>query len=407
MPRLSNSTPKYRKHRASGQAVVTLSGKDFYLGPHGTKASHREFDRLVAEWLQNGRTIAQAEVSLTVVEVLAAYKRFAKTYYRKNGKETREVGLISEAGKFVHDLYGRTPAAEFGPLALQVVQTKMIEAGFCRKTINDHSARIKRAFKWAVAQQLIPPTTLQALEAVPGLRKNRSAARESEPVLPVSDATVDATLPHLSPAVADMVRFQRLTGCRPGEVCNLRPGDVDTSGDVWAYRPGSHKTEHHQRDRVIFIGPKAQDVLRPYLLRPADSFCFSPQESEHKRHRERHAERKTPLSCGNRPGTNKKRNPRRSAGQCYTNDSYRRAIHRACDLAFPPEIELEGDALKQWQAAQRWSPNQLRHSAATEIRKRFGLEAAQVTLGHANANITQVYAERDMEKAAEVMRVVG
>ena len=48
-------TPKYRKHRASGQAIVTLNGKDYFLGPYGTAASEREYDRLIAEWLANGR----------------------------------------------------------------------------------------------------------------------------------------------------------------------------------------------------------------------------------------------------------------------------------------------------------------------------------------------------------------
>jgi hypothetical protein len=32
-------TPKYRKHRASEQAIVTNSGRDRYLGPHGSMAS--------------------------------------------------------------------------------------------------------------------------------------------------------------------------------------------------------------------------------------------------------------------------------------------------------------------------------------------------------------------------------
>lgn len=39
MPRLTNALPKYRKHKASGQAFVELSGKRIYLGPHGTKLS--------------------------------------------------------------------------------------------------------------------------------------------------------------------------------------------------------------------------------------------------------------------------------------------------------------------------------------------------------------------------------
>ncbi|HPM82408.1 MAG TPA: site-specific integrase, partial [Candidatus Anammoximicrobium sp.] len=119
MPRLSNSVPRYRKHRASGQAIVTLGGKDVYLGPHGTKASHREYDRVIAEWLENERTIPEPEAGLTVVELFAAYKRHAVKYYRKNGKVTTEVGCILQAAQFVKELYGRTEAAQFGPLALQ------------------------------------------------------------------------------------------------------------------------------------------------------------------------------------------------------------------------------------------------------------------------------------------------
>jgi len=230
---------------------------------------------------------------------------------------------------------------------------------------------------------------------------------------------------HLSPVVADMVRFQRLTGCRPGEVCAVRPRDVDQSGNVWEYRPESHKTEHHDRERVIFIGPRAQDVLRPYLLRPAGEYCFSPDESEQIRRRIRHERRVTPLSCGNRPGSRRHGPGRRCVGPKYDSHSFRRAIHRACDLAFPPPEPLEqlGDEsarqwrerltekqrreLKRWHSENRWSPNQLRHAAATDIRKRFGLEAAQVTLGHATADVTQVYAQRDQARAAEVMREVG
>ena len=53
MPRSAGvSTPKYRKHRASGQAVVNIGGVDHYLGPHGTRASRLEYDRLYPSgWL--------------------------------------------------------------------------------------------------------------------------------------------------------------------------------------------------------------------------------------------------------------------------------------------------------------------------------------------------------------------
>jgi site-specific recombinase XerC len=65
------------------------------------------------------------------------------------------------------------------------------------------------------------------------------------------------------------------------------------------------------------------------------------------------------------------------------------------------------EALAKWLADHRWTPNQLRHSAATEIRRRFGLEAAQTVLGHSKADVTQVYAERDYALAANVARQIG
>jgi site-specific recombinase XerC len=61
----------------------------------------------------------------------------------------------------------------------------------------------------------------------------------------------------------------------------------------------------------------------------------------------------------------------------------------------------------EWRAKHCWSPNQLRHAAGTDVRRQYGLEAAQVILGHAKADVTQVYAERDQALAAEVMGKIG
>jgi len=393
MPRLSSSfVPKYRKHRNSGQAVVTLAGVDHYLGPHGTRTSHNEYDRLIAEWLENGRQpTVSIEDGLTLTELIVRYWKFAESYYRKDGSCTREAPGIKRALKPVRELYGVKPAAEFGPIALKVVRSKLVEDGISRTYANAQIGRVKRMFRWAVNEELIPAETYQALVTVPGLRRGRTEARETSPVLPVDDSAVDATLPHLPDVVADMVRLQRITGMRPAELCMMRPSDLDRSDDVWTYRPESHKTEHHGRDRVIFLGPQAQEVLLRYLARDSQAYCFSPVDSEAKRLVEQEANRKTARSCGNIRGSNVKKKPKKKPGEKYDVNSYRRAIHRACDKA----------------GVDRWSPNRLRHSAATEIRKRFGLEAAQVTLGHASADITQVYAERDNTLAIEVAAKIG
>jgi hypothetical protein len=91
MPRLSRSVPQYRKHKASGQAFVELSGKRIYLGPFGTKVSKAEYDRLTGEWLQNGRklSIEVPEIAeTTIAKLLVAFLKWAQNYYRKNGEPT-------------------------------------------------------------------------------------------------------------------------------------------------------------------------------------------------------------------------------------------------------------------------------------------------------------------------------
>ena len=244
---------------------------------------------------------------------------------------------------------------------------------------------------------LLPCPVCDPAAPVPASRRQSCPSRKS---------LVEATLPHLPQVVADMVRFQRLTGCRPGEVCQLRPMDLDRSGEVWQYRPASHKTEHHGRERVIFVGPKAQAVIRPYLLREPSAYCFNPAESEEKRHVEMRTRRKSKVQPSQR--NRRKARPVRQPKDSYTKDSYARAIRRGVDkanksiLADAEEFQIENPTLLAY-----WAPNRLRHTRATEVRRMYGLEAAQVILGHAKADVTQVYAERDSALAADIMSKIG
>jgi len=240
-----------------------------------------------------------------------------------------------------------------------------------------------------------------------------------------------------------MVRLQRLTGARPGEIRMMRPCDIQRCtrppkppplfaaadkplpvADVWEYRPASHKTEHHGIDRVIFLGPKARAILQSYLLSLAftpTSFCFSPIKSEESRREAIHAKRKTPLAYGNSPGTNRTNDRRRPPNSLYSKDAYANAIARACEVAFGMPDELrkidrslpadERQRLKReataWRRTHVWKPNQLRHTAATEFRRRYGLESTRCVLGHTAAETSEIYAERDLEAAAQIAREVG
>ncbi len=272
----------------------------------------------------------------------------------------------------------------------------MVASGLSRSTINKNIFRIKRLFAWGVEQEIVDVRIHQTLKTVRSLAKGRTNAPERPAVRPVTVEQVEAIMPHLSPTLKAMVQLQRLTGARPSEVCLVRPCDVDTSGAIWCYRPASHKTEHHDQDRRVFLGPRAQEVLRPFLERPVDAYCFSPRESRPKEETPRRNRRRKQKSA-------------RPPGVRYSRDSYRRAIARACEIAFsmPKELRviaknasaeekprLEAEAAK-WRREHCWCPNRLRHLRATEIREKFGLEASQTVLGHSRANVTEHYAERD------------
>lgn len=397
MPRKTR-IPSLGLHAPTGLARVLIGGRHIYLGKYGSEEAEEEYRRLIAQWLSTGEVpkpvaATQAkEPAFTINELVLKFWRHAEKHYRKNGQPTREISVLKTPLRVMRSLYGSIPAADFGPLKLKLVRDELVRRGQSRLVVNANVSRLRRVFAWGVENELVPPSVLHGLKAVPGLRRGRTEARESSPVGPVDEFAVNAVLPHLSRPVRDMVRLQLLTGCRPGEICLLRPCDIDRDGDVWEYTPESHKTEHHGRDRKIFIGPKAQAILAQYLdNRPAATYCFRPAEVVEEQRAVRHSARKTPLSCGNAPGKNNKAKPKRTPGDRYDNCSYRHAIHRACKKA---KIPL-------------WSPNRLRHSRATDLRRRFGIEAAQTVLGHAELEVTQVYAERDFAAARKIMAEVG
>ena len=356
---------------------------------------------------------------LTIVELILQYWRFCQRHYVKNGEPTDEQSGIRLALRPLRELYGTTTALSFGPLKLKAVREQMIAQGLARTTINQNVGRIRRMFRWAASEELIPATVFQSLSTVQGLQRGRTEAREPAPVLPVEDDRIEAALPFMPRIVADMARIQRLCGARPGEMVILRPCDVKRDGKVWKYTPESHKNEHRGKSRVIYFGPQAQDILRPYLDRRADAYCFSPAEAEAECRQAAHEARKTPLTYGNAPGTNKRRAPRKAPGDRYTPDSYRRAISRACDLASQmpirlrsipsdaPDAEQRRQEAAEWRRKNAWAPNRLRHTAATKIREQFGLEAASATLGHSHADTTLIYAERPERVALEVAEKAG
>ncbi len=434
MPRVP-SVPAYRHHKARNLAVVTIRQADgmrraIYLGKLNSAESRAEYARIVAELAVHPLPPPQGAArpnGLTVAELLAAFKGHAESHYRRSdGTVTGEVREYGAASRLLRELYGHTPGAEFGPLKLKAVREAMIQAGWCRGVINKRVDRVKRLFKWAASEEMVPVAVFESLRTVAGLREGRSPAREAEPVRPVEPAAVDATLSFLNRHVRAMVELQRLTGMRPGEVCRMRLADIDRSGPVWVYRPVQHKTRHHGKSRVVMIGPKGQKVILGFLaggLVEPEAPLFSPLRAREERYAVMREMRrsKVPPSQTNRRAAKPKRQPATS----YSPHSYAHAVEDACSRAFPPPPALakradetakqwrdrltadERTEVKAWRRRHHWHPNQLRHAYASEVRKEHGLEAAQVLLGHSRADVTQVYAERNESLAAAVAAKIG
>ncbi len=447
MPR-SPSVPSYRLHKPSGQAVVTIrtvggTRRDVYLGVHNSPESRAEYGRLIAELATAPAAALQVGPSaprVTVDEVLLAFLTHSERHYRDpDGNPSDEVREIKRSVLHVHNLYGHTAARDFGPRALDTVRRAMVGADWCRTLVNRRVERVKRAFRWAASQELVPVGVYEALRTLPGLQRGRTEARESEPVTPVDPAHVAATLPFLGTHVRAMVELQLLTGARPGEVCRLTLGQVERVGDVWTYRPRRHKSAHRGKKRAIPFGPKARAAVVAFLLRDgpppvgfsitddtsrlvmADAYqeagrerdavllrdltrpvvlisgcvadpdapLFSPAASRAEWAKALRAKRKSKVPPSQKH--RRKSKPKKVPGAVYTVAAYGYAVRKAAQKA----------------KVANWHPNMLRHAFATAVRRVLGLEAAGAALGHAKMSATEVYAERDLALAAKVASELG
>lgn len=387
MPRKKEWPPPIRQRGGNDVVRIRSAGgavRQITLGPEGSEQSRQEYARILAEIEAHGAPIHAGE-SLTVAELAVRYLRHCR-----QEKEHRSAERAVRAFREVCRLYGRTRADEFGPLALVAVRDAWIREGLARTYINQLVVAARSGFSWAVSVEILPSHRADALRTVQGLRKGRRSrgAREPEKIRPADLGDVDATLPCLPPIVADMVRLQLVAGMRPGELCAVRPCDVVRDWmrvdgvSIWLIRYDEHKNDWRGHHRWVPLGPRAQALLAPYLEgRAPDAYCFSPREVAQQFAREHGREY--------RPG--RKREP----GLMYLTTAYDAVVRRACRRAFGTSVESRG-----------WSPNQLRHTRATEIETSYGREDARCVLGHRTQSTTAIYAE-SVERAARVMAKVG
>lgn len=372
--------------------------RDITLGVYNSPESKREYQR-VLEDLEGIRAKVEAgaarpSADITVNELCVRYLKHADEYYRDDeGNPTSEVTDLKYAIRIFREGIGDTPAREFGPLAFKAMRERMVRKRWSRPYVNKQCGRVKRIIRFGVEEELLPADRWEALRAVKGLASGRTTAPDTEPIGPVEDARVRAVLPLVRPPVRAMLELLEMTGMRPGEACRARPSDIDMTGEIWLYRPHKHKTKHRGKKRVVPLGPRAQELLKAWAPAEPVRYYFSPARDAEVRHGDRSAARCTPRYASHmaRNAGKRKPNGKRKPGERYTPHGVAVAVSRACERA----------------KVEHWHPNQLRHLFATKIRKAHGLEAAQVLLGHARADVTEIYAEKNLSLAVKVASEIG
>lgn len=407
MARPKAQVPSLRFH-VSGQSVVTINGRDIYLGKHDTPQSLARYAVLIGIYQANQLSLpdgfdvlsldAQAQILATplaaieqhqegapilIKHLTAAYRELVKVKYAiQKSERERCIKVCNDIDE--HD--GNRLAAKYGPVALSKQRDRWVESGKSRVYCNRLVNIVWRMFKYAVSQELVDESSWRKLKSLDGLREGQTDAPETEPVRPVSLSDVRATAKQLSPVVRAMIRVHVGTGMRPSELCMLRPCDIDRSKSEWMYRPPRHKNKSKGKIRAIPIVNDAREAITDYLNRPSQAYCFSPAEAVAQLNAIKRAKRKTKVQPSqiNRA----KENPKMPPKEHYNPNSYRRAIQRAAKRAKVPS----------------WFPYQLRHLTLTEVRNALDCEAAQALGGHSRMDMTQHYAKLQEEKAIEAAK---
>jgi integrase len=423
------------KHDKRGFAVVFINRKRVYLGAWGSPQALAAYQRILDEHQAKLPPAHAADAPppamptrppASVDELCERYDAWARAYFVKRGKPTtralnigRALTLLYRSGEALARL------DEFGPLALTRFQhwlasharyqvdpatgQAVVNSPWARSTINEYTAIVVGMFRWAAAREWVKPDQVVGLGMVARLKRGRAPAPgipalpEGRKVRPVERSDVRVIRRRLPLAVRAMINVQLLTGARPNEVCMMRLDAIDRAGPVWAYLvpADAYKLDHlgeRPQQRVLYLGPRCQRVLRPLVeasLADGNPFLFSPRRTVKMVAARKRSARTLPAWPSHAPELRAMRRMERAgkpasraAGQHYTPSSYRVAIARACRAA----------------GIAAWTPYQLRHNRATDLASTEGLEVAQRMLGHTSISTTMRYVEvtdrRTMEVAA-------
>lgn len=377
------------------------------------EVTQRQANRRYQTWLDTQWKVKPSvrapmgeQAAYTVTRLAADYLRYARKTYVKHGERTSHVWNVRLAMRAIRNAWGERSASDIEAPDLAALRDKMVhrvtqkgqQVPRAIKTVNGRLTIIVQAFEHAREFGRVTKEVVADLRAVKRLRKGRTEAKPSKKIKSAPADAVKAVWDVLPTPARAIVDLLGITGMRPNEPCIMRGCDLVTSVEsapgLWEYRPNRHKLEHlgeseDDGEKIVFLGKRAQDIIRPFLKPDTTAYLFSPAAAQAERLQAKRDARKTPLY----PSHAKKRKDKNveRIGEHYTSETLRRAVHYACIKA----------------GVKKWNPNQLRHSAATELQKKYGLEGSRVVLGHSSSATTSIYVDPDVQLAMRIAREVG
>ena len=350
----------------------------------------------------------------TITTVGQLFEKY-ETYYSKNAPEVRnglehpDLRLIRRACHFIQP-YSDWSVDSLSPDELNDIKKNMLKykykkgkqrKSYTRRGINDTLKWVKKILKWGVGRNIVKNETLIGIEnELKLLRIGERGAKDNIKRSRVTEEEFNKVVSVCTSVVGDMLRLVWHTGMRPYEICEMRPFDIlRDDPECWLYIPGRdktpvgmHKTTRYGKVKVIPLAGECIQILSKRITDyNSKEYLFSPQESMAEFRETKRRDRKTPLSCGNKPGSNVKDKPKKKPGNIYTNNSFAQACKRACKRA----------------GVEEFVPYDLRRTVATKTRAELGKEAARTLLGHADQSVTDIYLLEEVQEAMKVAKALA
>ena len=454
--------------------VVYVNRRPKTLGRHGSEEAKIAYTQFVADWwAEKARSVAggrnksptrpevvertnpvvcptgEDKPGITVSELCADFLDYAERTYV--GENYGHFCLIVE--DFLRKLYPYVPVGSFGTSHLINIRKELIDSGrYSLNTVNEHTSRVARIFRWGNENALVPDNTITAIGKVKKLREGEWGLKNHPKRKDVPDWVVKETIKFMPPTAATMYTIQRMLGFRTCEVFRMRVGEINRSrgNGFWYYVPSDYKTAQTAGEIPPFpLGKEEQALLAPYLKGKAPGQAvFSFAAAVRERKAEKRASRKTKRTPS-QIARDEAREARQQYREFFDRSTYRLEIQYAIEKANKPWLdELNNslpdgvekyksskeahkslldevnkslpDGVKKYKSVYEaneslpddkkiggipyWCPYQIRHTAATETALTEGREEVKALLGHRSIKTGDIYDHSDLLVREELAR---